>query len=182
MVGCQTSRSHYESAPYRVLKKAGAFEVREYPSLHLVETPWSGRMEKRNTGFRKLFRYISGQNEAALKIPMTTPVFISAQTEEAEGSMAFVMPIDRRAEEIPKPSDESVKLRRMRGGMYAVCRFSGRTTKGNEEASLKKLQGWMGQQGLRAAGEAVWGYFDPPWTLPFLKRNEVMVPVSVPVR
>ena len=81
VVGCQTSRSHYESAPYRVLKKAGAFEVREYPSLHLVETPGSGRMEKRNTGFRKLFRYISGQNEAALKIPMTTPVFILAQTE-----------------------------------------------------------------------------------------------------
>jgi hypothetical protein len=176
LAGCQTSRSHYESAPYRTLRKEGSFELRSYPALNLVETAAAGPKASRNNGFRRLFRFIAGQNEAAIKIPMTTPVFLSGQPEER--AMAFVMPIDRRPEEIPRPTDPAVSLRRMPGGLFAVRRFSGFGTASNEAAQLKKLRGWIQKQGLLSYGEPVIGYFDPPWTLPFLRRNEVMLPID----
>ena len=177
LVGCQTSRSHYETAPYQTLRKEGAFELRSYPSLNLVETSAGGPKANRNAGFRRLFRFITGQNEAAIKIPMTTPVFISGENNER--AMSFVMPIDRRPEEIPRPTDPSVSLRRMSGGMFSVRRFSGLASASNEAAQLKKLRAWIQRQNQIPRGEPVFSYFDPPWILPFFRRNEVMIPITL---
>ena len=90
IAGCKTSRAGYESAPYRVVRTAGQFEVRDYPPLTVVETPMQGPASGMNGSFNRLFKFITGGNGSKEKIAMTTPVFITGN--ESNATMAFVMP------------------------------------------------------------------------------------------
>ena len=82
IAACATSRAGYETAPYKVIRADGAFEIREYPELKIATTP----RDADNSSFMRLFRYIDGGNAAKEKISMTTPVFMM------DGKMAFVVP------------------------------------------------------------------------------------------
>jgi hypothetical protein len=117
IAGCRTSRSGYKSAPYTVVRSEGDFELRDYPALKLVETA----MRDGGSGgsFNRLFRFITGGNDAGKKIAMTTPVFMTGD----ESTMAFVMPADLG--KVPQPTDGSVTIREMPAGRFAVLRFSG---------------------------------------------------------
>jgi hypothetical protein len=76
-VGCQAARSGYESAPFKVGRTDGKYELRDYPALTVVETPMTRRGNEADGSFNRLFRFIAGGNEARQKIAMTTPVFMS---------------------------------------------------------------------------------------------------------
>ena len=115
----------------------------------------------------------SGGNKKSQKIAMTTPVFMSGNATER--TMAFVMPADMKAEGVPKPEYGSVTVREQPAGQFAVLRFSGRRSSESEAAALGRLQVWMDQENLTAISGPIYGYFDPPWTPSFLRRNEVMV-------
>jgi DNA gyrase inhibitor GyrI len=169
MVGCSSIRAGYESAPYRVLRADGAFELREYPKLVLVQTPMGGA----NDSFMKLFRYIGGQNAATQKISMTTPVFMSGS--ETNGAMSFVMPKTMRPEDVPQPTGANVSVGSIAPGQFAVLRFSGTRNARNETDALAQLTAWLKRQNLQPNGDPIFAYFDPPWTPPFLRRNEVML-------
>jgi len=123
--------------------------------------------------FMRLFRYISGGNEAEQKIAMTAPVLVQHQGEDK--GMSFVVPRDIAAGKVPAPQANDVSLDEMPAAKFAVFTYSGRRTDANESESLAKLKAWMEKKGLRAEGEPVFAYYDPPWTLPFLRRNEVML-------
>ena len=163
--GCATSRAGYASAPYKVLKKDDKFEVREYPTLTIVETPMRGA----DDSFMRLFRYISGQNAATQKIAMTTPVFMTSN------SMAFVMPEKMTADQVPQPKNNQVAITSIPTGKFAVMRFGGSRNAKNETNTVVELTRWLQREKLTATGETIFGYFDPPWTPPFLRRNEVML-------
>jgi len=169
----RTSRAGYESAPYRVVRTDGKFELRDYPALTVVETPMVRSRHGADNGFMRLFRFITGQNAAQQKIPMTTPVFMSGG--DSNQIMAFVMPATMKASQVPQPSDGAVSVRELEAGRFAVLRFSGWRNPKNESKAEQQLQTWMTVQGVKAVGTPVYGYFDPPWTLPFLRRNEVML-------
>jgi DNA gyrase inhibitor GyrI len=77
--------------------------------------------------------------------------------------------------EVPKPSDESVIVREMVGGRFAVLRYSGGRSAKNEVESLARLKAWMKAEKMSVVSPPVFGYFDPPWTPAFLRRNEVML-------
>jgi len=171
--GCGTVRGSYESAPYKVVRASGKFEVRDYPALTVVETPMARGGRGSGGSFNRLFRFISGGNEAKKRIAMTTPVFMSG--EETNVTMAFVMPAKMKTGEVPKPSDGSVAVREMAAGRFAVLRFSGGRSAKNESESLIRLRTWMKAEGLKEMSPPVYGYFDPPWTPAFLRRNEVML-------
>jgi len=172
VVGCSTIRAGYESAPYRVLRADGAFELRDYPKLVLVQTPMSGS----NDSFMKLFRYIGGQNTATQKISMTTPVFMSGA--ETNGTMSFVMPKTMRSEDVPQPTAANVSVSSIAPGQFAVFRFSGSRNARNETDALAQLNAWLKRQNLQPDGDPMFAYFDPPWTPPFLRRNEVMLRIA----
>ena len=172
-VGCQATRAGYESAPYKVVRSKGKFEVRDYPAVTVVETPMGGSRSGDDGSFMRLFRFISGSNEAKEKIAMTTPVFMSGS--ESNATMAFVMPAKLAATQVPKPTDGSVKVRELEAGRFAVLRFSGGRNAKKETQSLERLQSWMKAQGLKELSSPIYGYFDPPWTPAFLRRNEVML-------
>jgi len=156
-----------ETPDYKIAEKDGKFEVREYPAMTVARTAMG------DGDFMRLFRYISGGNEAEQKIAMTAPVLVQHQGEDK--GMSFVVPRDIAAGKVPAPQANDVSLDEMPAAKFAVFTYSGRRTDANESESLAKLKAWMEKKGLRAEGEPVFAYYDPPWTLPFLRRNEVML-------
>ena len=169
--GCKTSRSGYESAPYSVTLKDGDYELRDYPELTIVETSMTDANAGESSGFRKLFGYITGKNQNQESIAMTTPVFISDDRRK----MAFVLPAKSASGQIPSPLDSSLSIKKIPAGRFAVLRFSGGRSSTQEAESLSLLRTWIAKKGLTAAGSPIYGYFDPPWTPGFLRRNEVML-------
>lgn len=172
--GCSTFRRGYESAPYTVARTDGRFQVRQYPGLVMVQTARGDA----NNSFMRLFRFIGGKNAATRKIPMTTPVFMAGDGTNA--TMSFVMPKTMRAEDVPQPSEQGVAVASMEAGRYAVLGFTGSRSLQNESNATARLATWMTKEGLSPAGEPIFGYFDPPWTPPFLRRNEVMIRIAPP--
>ena len=168
LTGCFATRAGYESAPYRLVRRDGKVEIREYPALQVVETTLGG------DDFMRLFRYISKENAGEQKIAMTTPVLMTGVGSDVK-RMAFVLP--EEMEVPPAPRDGQVVVRRIEPGTFAVLRFRGAQQGPDGEAS-RTLQSWMDGQKLPAMGPATFGYFDPPWTPGFLRRNEVMIPTA----
>ena len=174
LAGCQATRAGYESAPYRVVRSDAKFQVRDYPALTTVETPMAAdRRDGSDGSFMRLFRFIAGGNEARQKIAMTTPVFMSG--DDTNATMAFVLPAKLKASAAPKPSDATVTVRELPAGRFAVLRYSGGRNAQKEAESLSRLQAWMEAEKLSVLSPPVYGYFDPPWTPAFLRRNEVML-------
>ena len=173
LVGCQATRAGYESAPYKVVRSKGKFEVRDYPAVTVVETPMARSGNGADSSFNRLFRFITGGNEAKQKISMTTPVFMSGGATNA--TMAFVMPAKMKTGEVPKPLDGNVTVSELAGGRFSVLRFSGGRSAKKEVESLERLRAWMKTEGLKELSPTFYGYFDPPWTPAFLRRNEVML-------
>lgn len=176
LAGCSSVRGGYESAPYKVASSSGKFEVRDYPSLTVVETPMARGSDGSDGSFNRLFRFVSGGNETKQKIAMTTPVFMSGS--ETNAKMTFVMPAKMKTGEVPKPSDDSVVVREFEAARFAVLRYSGGRSVKSEAESLARLKAWVKAKKLGILSTPVYGYFDPPWTPAFLRRNEVMVRIE----
>ena len=171
--GCEATRGGYDSAPYKTVREDGRYEVRDYPSLVLAQTETGN---SGNDGFGRLFKFISGANADGTKIAMTTPVFMQGSGDSR--TMAFVLPSDIKASSAPSPTDGEVAVRETEAGRFAAFRFSGGRSAAAEKNALGALRAWMTTEGLAAKGEPVFGYFDPPWTPAFLRRNEVMLRVA----
>ena len=167
IAACATSRAGYETAPYKVIRTEGNFEIREYPEMKIVTTA----READNSSFMRLFRYIDGGNVEKEKIAMTTPVFMVA------GKMAFVLPEKHKAA-TPRPASAQVGVDTLKAQRVAVLRYSGGRTENSEPQAVAKLEAWMQQNKLTQAGATFSAYYDPPWTPGFLRRNEVLVPVK----
>jgi len=167
---CSPHRDKYETAPYKVISNSGDVEIREYPALSLATTAM-GDAEKKgeNRSFGSLFGYISGENEDSEKISMTTPVFMEAD------QMSFVLPAEIAASGAPAPKGEGVSLTSFPGGRFAVLRFSGSRSAKAEAKAEQNLRDWAAANGVKLNGTSVFAYYDPPFTLPPLRRNEVMM-------
>jgi len=175
-----TARAAYESAPYKVLKKDGDIEIREYPDLLLAATGSKVSTNGKDGSFMKLFRYISGSNEANQKIEMTTPVFMEDGVNSPNALMGFVMPKSVAQAGAPQPTGAGVVLHNREGGKFAVIRFSGRM---NEKLASKQeaiLRSWIAKNGLTASERADTAGYDPPFTPGMFRRNEVLIPLIDP--
>jgi predicted transcriptional regulator YdeE len=159
-----------ETPDYKVVTKDEKFEVRDYPPMIVARTAMG------DGDFMRLFRYISGGNEAEQKIAMTAPVLVQHRGEES--GMSFVVPREVAAAKVPAPKAAEVSVDTMPAARFAVFTYSGRRTDKNEADALGKLRAWMEKKNLKSEGEPVFAYYDPPWTLPFMRRNEVMLRVA----
>jgi len=168
IAACRTSRQGSKSAPYAVVRTDGKYELRDYPALTVAETPMTGEA---GSSFNRLFGFITGRNEGKQKISMTTPVFMTAST------MAFVMPAGLK--QVPMPVEGSVTVKNIPPGCFAVFQYSGERSRSQEERKLEELKSWMAGQGLPVLSQPLYGYFDPPWTPTFLRRNEVMLRTEI---
>ncbi len=144
-----TARAAYESAPYEVVESDGPFELRDYPELMLASTDMRTDSKGNDGSFMRLFRYISGENEADQKVAMTTPVFMEDALNESSGRMGFVIPKEVVQGGIPTPNAPTVQVRKRAGGRFAVMRFKGRMDAKSVAEAEKKLRVWACEQGIR---------------------------------
>ena len=185
----------YEEPRFEVVGTRDGFELRRYASMLVAETDMpGGRDAGGNAAFRRLFDFISGNNRSQQKIEMTVPVVMGAAGEKIEmtvpvltlpGSgasptMQFVLPARWTLESAPQPVDPSVRLRLLPQQWLAVRRYSGFTSESNFRAEADALSQALAAAGLTAMGPAQMAVYDGPFTLWFLRRNEVLVPVSPP--
>jgi DNA gyrase inhibitor GyrI len=170
-----TSRSAYESAEYDVVLTDGPFEIRDYPNLMLASTAMGSVGDQNDGSFMRLFRYISGANEAKQNVAMTVPVFMEAASEGDQASMGFVVPAAVASSEIPAPSSADVQIRCRDGGRFAVIRFSGQLTNASRTNAEQKLRDWMQGRQLAAGTGIEFAGYDPPWTPGMFRRNEVLI-------
>lgn len=180
-VWAMTGRTGYESAEYKVIEKDGNIEVREYPDLTLVATSSKMDTQGRDGSFMRLFRYISGENEAKQKIAMTTPVFMEGEIGDADMSMGFVVPKQVAADGAPNPMAEGVEIRTRKGGRFAAIRFSGQLNSKLAKQQEEKLREWMKSRDIEGDATAEAAGYDAPFVPAMLRRNEVLVRISQPV-
>jgi DNA gyrase inhibitor GyrI len=179
LTGCQgvLSVSKTEQAPYRVAESHGAIEVRDYPNLIVALTEVSGdRKQAIQTGFRAIAGYIFGGNQSSEKIAMTAPVLQGSVGDRWK--VRFVMPAGKNLTNLPKPADASVSLMELPASRFAVIRFSGTAGEESLAKNTEQLLEFIRTRQLGSIGSPVYAFYNPPWTLPFLRRNEVMVQVS----
>jgi hypothetical protein len=168
IISCASSSRHnYKSAPYQTGSSDGKFEIRNYPALPVVET----NNDTDDSSFMRLFRYIGGANEKKEKISMTTPVLMQ------DGKMQFVLPEDKKGNP-PRPSTDKVKLATVPARRVAVYQFNGGRSRQSEAAALQKLKTWLAQQKVAYVDKPTFAYYDGPFTLPAMRRNEVMLPLK----
>ena len=192
LTGTALTVNAIEEPPYTLETKDQEFEVRVYGPQLVAETVVEGSLEAAgNRGFRPLFRYISGDNESKTKIPMTSPVGqerrlgekikmtapVGQKASNNGWAVTFMMPSTYTMETLPEPTDKRVKLREIPAARMAAVRYSGRWTQRGYDRHLAHLRGWMKVQGLKPAGEPMWARYNAPFTLPFLRRNEVLIPL-----
>lgn len=176
---------------YSVVAQKNGYEIRQYEPYILAETPMGGGSG--DSGFRELFAYISGANTGNSKLAMTVPVLQSGaaegrklamtapvlQTESGEGgAMAFVMPPGLKLEDLPRPASPKVTLRAVPGLKAAALRFSGWGSKAAVQKKTRQLAAALERDGLRAAAPPVTAFYNPPFTAPFMRRNEVLIEVE----
>ena len=148
-------------------------EIRDYNSRILVTTQMN---EGQNTGFRVLAGYIFGGNEKEQEIAMTAPVQRTMPgIEDAE--MAFLVPREYSIEELPTPDDTRVQFREEPAYRAAVIRFSGWVNDQKAERYWQTLSTFLKEQGIQPLGDPTVNQYNPPWTPPFMRRNEIIVAV-----
>jgi effector-binding domain-containing protein len=186
-----TGSTAEEEAKYAVALRDGRFEIRDYEPQIVAEVVVGGTLlEADDMAFGRLFRYISGRNRSTAKIPMTAPVSQEPRSEKIEmtapvglqradggWAVSFVMPASYTMESLPAPDDPGIKLRQVPAARVAAIRYSGFWSEKGYLRNKEALQSWIKEKGFAIAGEPVWARYNPPWTLWFMRRNEILIPV-----
>ena len=180
-----------EEAKYRVVLKDGPIEIRDYEPSIVAETVVSGEFEDAgDSAFRRLFRYIDGNNVSQEEIAMTAPVSqgrsekiamtspVGQQSAPGGWAVSFMMPASYTMETIPEPKDDSVAIREIPAYRAAAIRYSGFWSEKNYQEHLAELNAWLDARDYRRAGEPVWARYDAPFKPWFMRRNEILIPVE----
>lgn len=191
--GCNMGQ--FEEPAFTAIKAENGIELRDYAPVIAAEVEVTGeRKEAISQGFRLIADYIFGNNEPKAKIAMTAPVIQQADAKKQGETIAmtapviqqgkgdgkawkvqFIMPPEYSLETLPKPINPEVKIKKIAARRMVVIRFSGGAGDENIARHNALLNDYVKANKLRTRGEPVLAFYDPPWTLPFLRRNEIML-------
>jgi len=181
-----------EEPRYILIEQSGDFSLRRYAPVIVAQIQVPGTLEQASsTGFRRLAGYIFGDNHRAavdsdqgaktpevpatkVKIAMTAPV--TTQLKGSAWTVNFTMPATYSLKALPLPDDPRVEIREKPEMTAAVIRFAGWVDESKIAAKTALLKDWMAAHKLIADEDARLARYDPPWTLPFLRRNEILIP------
>ena len=182
----------FEKRAYEVVERQDAIEIRDYAPAVVAEISLEGDFEEvGGPAFRVLAAYISGENKKkqslepgglnrknqdSERIAMTAPV-----TQEATQKgyrVTFMMPSGRTLQDLPAPRDARVRLEKESAQRFAAIRYSGFWSQNRYQEELDTLLAWMDSRQLLAEGEPVWARYDPPFMPWFLRRNEILIPIT----
>lgn len=170
--------SHWEQPAYESLTLEGPFELRDYAPQTVAEVTTTGsRRRAVSDAFWPLANYIFAKEREGEKIAMTAPVTQTTDAENDAWTVRFVMPAEYSLETLPSPAGAEVRLEELPAMRMAAVKFSGIANDRSIAREEAKLLAWMEGQGLIPAGLPTYAYYNDPFTLPFIRRNEVMVPV-----
>jgi SOUL heme-binding protein len=181
--------SRVEQPKYQVIEQAGAIEIRDYGPMIAAEAESSGeRKAAIQEGFRLVAAYIFGANGSTTKIAMTAPVqqqasdktaitepLIEQSTASDRWTVRFIMPARWTFAALPQPTDARVTLHPLPGARMIVIRFSGTADDAVIKEKTTELRDYAANQKLKVVGEPLLAFYNPPWTLPIFRRNEVML-------
>ena len=180
-----------EQPGYQVLSSFGHMEIRQYAPMMIAEVAVRGERKKAmKDGFRLLADYIFGNNTMQSAIAMTVPVqqqvnqkiaMTAPVQQQSSGNLwkvSFFIPAEYRLETVPKPNDPSIKLRSLPAKRVIVIQFSGYHSDSTIAKYEKQLVRYMKENQMQALGAPKYAFYNPPWTLPFLRRNEIMLEID----
>uniref|UniRef100_A0A5B6YFV9 Heme-binding-like protein n=1 Tax=Davidia involucrata TaxID=16924 RepID=A0A5B6YFV9_DAVIN len=187
-----------ETPKFEVVQSTDEYEIRKYSPSVVAEVTYDPSQFKGNKdgGFTVLANYIGAlgnpQNTKPEKIAMTAPVItkssekiamtapvVTKTGEEKMVTMQFILPSKyTKAEEVPKPVDERVVIGEEGERKYGVVRFGGSATEEVVEGKVEKLKNNLERDGYKVIGEFVLARYNPPWTLPAFRTNEIMIPIE----
>ncbi len=178
-----------EQPRYTLERTDANIEVRQYTDLICAEVHMPGEQQEAiSQGFKILADYIFGNNisqarmsvsplvsqqQRSEKIAMTAPVMQQALSDS--WSVRFIMPADHTLQTLPKPCHEGVMLKVVPAGRYAVIKFSGLNSTSNLQEHEAQLKAYVHDMKLMTEGEVLYAFYNPPWTPPPLRRNEIML-------
>ena len=196
-----------EEPKYKILDQEAGFELRQYAPFIVAETWVDGDMDAAsNKGFRVIADYIFGNNKApqsaqSSKIAMTAPVTLAPDAQPLKLDMTapvsvqpavdastwvqtqrwrvqFVMPNKYTLESLPLPNNGAVKLREVTAKTVAVAKYSGLNTDSRIRKETQALTDWIQARKLVSSGPPQLARYDPPWVLPMLRRNEILLEIK----
>ena len=166
-----------EIAPYKVIKTNNKFEIRYYGNLLMVTTQVDKKVASSPELFYKLFSYISGKNLSAHEINMTAPVVLDQKNGQTT-SMSFVLPQNLTLQSTPSPLDENLIISELNDLTVAVMTFSGFLNQSNISKHETLLKAWIDSKQMKIIGSTRVAGYNPPYTLPFLRRNEIIIEID----
>ena len=190
-----------EEPAYEIIKKSENFEIRQYQNQLIAEVTVEGSMSDASSkGFKLVADFIFGNNQKQAKqsekIAMTAPVIIEAQSEKiamtapvvVEQKQAqsdkrqwvfyFIMPSSYRMDTLPKPNNPQIQIKEVPAKKMAVVRFSGLVDDEKLASRTEELNAWIKTQNFNPNGAPQLARYNPPWILPWWRRNEVMISVQ----
>lgn len=188
MVGVRNSAE----AAYTVILQEGDFEIRLYQPMLVAETVINADYTNSGSiGFNRLAGYIFGNNRQREKIAMTTPVYREPQGEKIamtapviqqkvadEWLMTFVMPPEYNLNNLPEPLDPLISIKSVAAKKVAVIRYSGSLSEEKIQEKTLQLREWLLEKSYKPVSPARSAAYDPPWTIPALRRNEVHIDIK----
>jgi hypothetical protein len=179
-----------EGPKYKVLEREANFEIRQYKPYIVAQTSVEGNYDESSSdAFRILAGYIFGKNKGNNKLSMTSPVeskqepskiaMTSPVTMNQSGksyTMSFSMPSKYTLKDLPEPLDSRIKFKEIEEKIVAVHRFSWLSSKSKNDKKAKELREWL-KNSRKYTFKKTYSYagYNPPWTIPFLRRNEVLI-------
>lgn len=181
-----------EKPAYVLVEKRAGYEVRRYaPCIRAEVTLEGGYQDTLYGGFRQVAGYIFGDNESKAKVAMTAPVLHESSEKiamtapvlhEQSGAagaytVAFIMPKQYTLDTLPKPKNAKLQLREIPETVCAVRSFSGNATEQDVRREKAQLAAALERDGIRPTGDTVVAQYNPPWTPPFMRHNEIQAPL-----
>ena len=174
----------YEQPQFEVVLQKENLAIRDYASVMVVEVQVAAsRRDAAGDAFRSLFKYISGNNEDNLEIPMTSPV---AQTqvpkasnnEDDKWAIRFFLPRKIIDEGAPLPEEDGVNLVNLKAQRYASVSFKGTQNDKKVAKNSAQLREFIVQNGYQVSGQPIYAFYDPPFVPWFLRDNEILLPIA----
>tara|TARA_Y100000590_G_scaffold409114_1_gene500919 strand:+ start:770 stop:1291 length:522 start_codon:yes stop_codon:yes gene_type:complete len=166
----------YKEPEYALLNKEGNIEIRQYDEYIVAKASVESIYKDDNNMFRTLASYIFGGNKENKSIPMTAPVTTYEDTDSY--NMIFYMLDANDINEMPKPNGQDISFEKFNPGKCVVISFSWFTTDNRIKSYTRKLKKYISNNNLEQKSSFMVNRYDPPWRLPFMRRNEVLVQIN----
>ena len=183
--------SRGEQPKYAVVSVKNDIEVRDYAPMIVAEVEATGEREEAITkGFSILADYIFGNNKSSSKVAMTAPVTqqesrklamtapVTQQNVDGKWQVRFMMPSNYNLSSLPQPNNAAIQLNEVPSKRFVVIRFSGIPTESVLKKNLEKLQDHIRDEKIKTVTEPTYAFYNPPWTLPPMRRTEIMIEIS----